>query len=69
MIQNVLRHIGGIENYGLISILLFVGCFLGVLLWAWSLRKNYIEKMENLPLEDDPAEDAQAPDTNLSRKQ
>jgi cbb3-type cytochrome oxidase subunit 3 len=56
MIKNVLERIGGIENYGIISILLFFGCFVGALIWVFTLKRNYINKMKNLPLEDDGAE-------------
>ena len=39
MIQNVLQHIGGIENYGVLSIVLFFLVFLGTLVWALRLKK------------------------------
>ena len=54
MIQNVLRHIGGIENYGILSICLFFASFLGVLVWALCLRKPFLNSMAAKPLEDDP---------------
>ena len=53
MIQNVLEHMGGIENYGIISLILFLACFLGMLVWAFLLRKPFLKKMSRLPLEDD----------------
>lgn len=53
MIQNVLRHIGGIEGYGIISICLFFACFFGVLVWAFRLRKPQLEEMAALPLDSD----------------
>jgi cytochrome c oxidase cbb3-type subunit IV len=59
MIRNVLERIGGIENYGIISILLFFACFVAALIWVFTLKKNYIVKMKNLPLEDDEGEEAQ----------
>ena len=59
MIRNVLERIGGIENYGIISILLFFACFAGALIWAFTLKKNYISKMKHLPLEDDESGEAQ----------
>jgi hypothetical protein len=54
MIQNVLRHMGGIENYGLISLFLFFGCFLGMLVWALLLKKPFLKEMSRLPLDTDP---------------
>ncbi|MCP5523444.1 MAG: hypothetical protein H7A46_18055 [Verrucomicrobiales bacterium] len=50
MIQNVLRHMGGIEGYGIVSICLFFACFFGVLIWALRLRKPHLEEMAALPL-------------------
>ena len=54
MIQNVLRHLGGIENYGIVSICLFFACFLGVLVWAFRLKKPFLNAMAAKPLEPDP---------------
>jgi len=59
MINNVLQHIGGIANYGIISILLFFTCFLGAVLWALTRKQAYRDKMKHLPLEDDDSEEAQ----------
>lgn len=53
MIKKVLEHIGGIENYGIISILIFFACFLGVVVWALTRKRNYVEHMKNLPLAED----------------
>jgi len=54
MIQNVLRHLGGIENYGIISICLFFACFLGILVWAFCLKRPFLNAMAAKPLEPDP---------------
>jgi hypothetical protein len=51
MIENVLRHLGGIENYGILSLLLFFGFFIGMLIWAFGLRKPFLQSMSRLPLE------------------
>jgi hypothetical protein len=51
MIQNVLTHIGGVGVYGVLSVILFFLVFLGVLVWAFGLRKPYLEAMSRLPLE------------------
>ena len=62
MIQNVLRHLGGIENYGIISVCLFFACFLGILVWAFRLKKPFLNSMAAKPLEADPDEpEAQTP--------
>lgn len=52
MIRNVLTHIGGIEVYGIISVLLFFVFFSGTLLWAFRLKRPHLEAMGRLPLED-----------------
>ena len=54
MIRNILTHIGGIENFGLISIGLFFTFFLGMLIWAFGRQRSYLDAMSVLPLERDP---------------
>ena len=55
MIQNVLRHLGGIENYGIISLCLFCRDFrrragLGVCLQ----KQRHLDRMARMPLETEP---------------
>ena len=57
MIENILKEIGGIEHYGMISLALFFICFLGMLIWAFFLKKPFLEEMSHLPLNTD-AEDS-----------
>ena len=45
MIQNVLKTLGGIENYGIISLCLFCPIFAGVLVWALLQRKAHLDHM------------------------
>lgn len=52
MIQNVLRNIGGIEGYGIISVCLFFLVFSGAVIRALLLRKADVVRMSALPLED-----------------
>jgi hypothetical protein len=51
MIENVLSRIGGVGMYGVISICLFFAVFVGVLVWIAGLKKSYLEKMRELPLD------------------
>ncbi len=51
MIQNVMRTLGGIEHYGIVSLLLFAGVFAGVLVWAFMQKKSHLERMARVPLE------------------
>lgn len=52
MIKNVLSDIGGVGLYGVISITLFFAVFIGMLIWAFSMKKTFAQKMSALPLND-----------------
>jgi len=54
MIRNVLTHISGVELYGIASVALFFAFFLGVLVWAFRLKRRDLEAMGRLPLQDQP---------------
>lgn len=49
---NYLEQIMGVSIYPLISLVLFVAFFSGVVIWIFSIDKKEIEHMENLPLKD-----------------
>jgi hypothetical protein len=51
MIQNILRHLGGIEHYGIVSLCLFCSVFLGVLIWAFAQKKTHLEYMARVALD------------------
>lgn len=55
MIQNVLREIGGVGIYGVISVCLFFIVFGGALLWSFQLNKTFLKTMGSLPLQDEKA--------------
>jgi hypothetical protein len=52
MIQNVLRDIGGIGLYGVISVCLFFLVFTIALVRACLLKKPFVQSMSVLPLDD-----------------
>lgn len=52
MIKNVLTHVGGVENFGIISICLFFAVFTGAMIWAATLKKSSLKSMSQIPLED-----------------
>ncbi len=54
MIQNVMRHLGGIEGIGILSIAFFMACFIGIVVWAVRLKRSDLDVMARLPLEPDP---------------
>jgi len=51
MIKSILTHIGGIENYGIISLCLFFAFFTGMLIWAFTLKKPYLKHMAAAAIE------------------
>jgi len=51
MIRNIFNHMDDISLYGIISILVFFSFFIGMLVWTFALKKNYLTKMGSLPLE------------------
>ena len=53
MIQNVLRALGGVEIYGVLSICLFFATFSGAVIWAMAQSKRNCSAASALPLERD----------------
>lgn len=47
-----LEQIIGVGIFPLVSLLLFVAFFTGVVIWIHSIDKKVIEHLENLPLND-----------------
>ncbi|MGE3311340.1 MAG: cbb3-type cytochrome oxidase subunit 3 [Limisphaerales bacterium] len=64
MIKNVLTHIGGVEVYGIVSVLLFFVFFIGILLWAYRLKRTDLESIGRLPLQDGFDPEAPTPSTH-----
>jgi hypothetical protein len=56
MFHNILRHLGGIEHYGIISLCLFCAVFTGILVWTFLQRKSHLDRMAQAPLEAEPEE-------------
>jgi cbb3-type cytochrome oxidase subunit 3 len=54
MIQNILRNLGGIEHFGIVSLCLFCAVFVGVLIWAFAQKKNHLDYMARVALEVEP---------------
>jgi cytochrome c oxidase cbb3-type subunit 4 len=53
MIKDLLQSVEGITIYPIISLIVFVLFFVLVIIWMFKADKNYIKKMENLPLDKD----------------
>jgi cbb3-type cytochrome oxidase subunit 3 len=62
MIQNVIRDMGGIAAFGVISICLFFTVFIGAAIYALVQRKAFCDRMRALPLEDESHEQKGASD-------
>jgi hypothetical protein len=56
MIHNVLRTLGGVDRYGVISLCIFAVIFAGVLTWTFLQRKSFLDRMSQIPLEPDTDE-------------
>ncbi len=52
MISEVLSSIGGVQLYPIITLLLFFGAFIGVVIWALRMRKQEVVRLSRLPLDD-----------------
>lgn len=50
---NYLKTIAGVEIYPLISLIVFFCFFVGLGIWVLNANKNYLKKMESLPLDGD----------------
>jgi hypothetical protein len=51
MVHSILREAESINGYGLFSFILFFGIFIGVLIWTCTLKKPYLSRMGDLPLD------------------
>jgi hypothetical protein len=51
IVHSILREAESINGYGLFSFMLFFGFFIGVLVWSFLLKKNYLNHMGDLPLD------------------
>lgn len=53
IVINTLEQIGGVEIYPIISLLIFFILFSAVIYLVLTSKKEYIDEMKNLPLDDD----------------
>ena len=51
MEEKIICSINGVGIYGVVSICIFFAFFTGMLLWAFTQKRNYLDKMGNLPIE------------------
>ena len=58
MMQHIVSAVGGVAMLGIISICLFFAVFGGALLWAFCLKKSFVNSMSSMPLQDEESETA-----------
>ncbi|MFN6944211.1 MAG: CcoQ/FixQ family Cbb3-type cytochrome c oxidase assembly chaperone [Cytophagaceae bacterium] len=54
-IKSHMSEIGGIEIYPVISFVIFFSFFVVMLIWVFKVNKGFIDKMKQLPLDEDDA--------------
>lgn len=52
-IKGHMESMEGIATYPMISLLIFFAFFVILFWWVFTAKKDYIEKVSNLPLEDE----------------
>ena len=53
MFKHYFERIEGIEIYPIISLIIFVTFFVGLIIWVIKVDKKYINKMKDMPLDTD----------------
>ena len=53
MIKNVLTEIGQVGVFGVIALAIFFGFFTCMVVWAFCLKKPYLNSMGELPVDAD----------------
>jgi cytochrome c oxidase cbb3-type subunit 4 len=52
-VKNHMDSIAGIEIYPMISLLIFFTFFVALFYWVFTSKKDYIDKMSNIPLDNE----------------
>ncbi|MEI7898480.1 MAG: CcoQ/FixQ family Cbb3-type cytochrome c oxidase assembly chaperone [bacterium] len=52
MLRDIFKSVGGIEQYGIISMIIFVLFFAALLFYTISLKKKDVEDFSRMPLDD-----------------
>ncbi len=65
--HSILKGLGGIQQYGLVSMCLFCLVFAGVILWALLLKKGHLEYMARVALDESEPESHQSHSSHPSR--
>lgn len=57
MFSNYLSSIEGVSVFPIISLLVFFFVFVSLVVWVFKADKSYIDKMKNLPLDENKIEE------------
>lgn len=57
MYKNILQSIQGVEIYPLISMMIFFGLFISVIVWYFRADKRHLKQMAEMPLDRSQTED------------
>lgn len=49
--KQFLVNVQGVDGYLIFSMIIFIAFFIGLLVWVYKADKNYINKMKNMPLD------------------
>ena len=52
MLRDIFRSLGGFENYGLISMIIFVAFFILLIIHTMSLKTRDVDEYSRMPLDD-----------------
>jgi len=53
MFKYYFEQVNNVEIWPIISLIIFITFFLGLLIWVVKVDKKYINEMSNLPMEED----------------
>lgn len=52
MFKHYFEQVNNVEIWPIISLIIFITFFIGLLIWVVKVDKKYINDMSNLPMED-----------------
>lgn len=60
MFKYYFEQVHNVEVWPIISLIIFFAFFVGLIIYVWRMRKDYIEYMEEIPLADDNSSEFQS---------
>lgn len=60
MFKYYFEQVHNVEVWPIISLIIFFVFFVGLIVYVWRMRKDYIEYMEEIPLADDNSSEFQS---------